>query len=176
MAKPSVYFDIFEHNLNHVQKIKNANPNDSYLLKLLYANVITLMEEYFSTLFIDSIIGNKQLTNKLLQNEKYKQMKIGFPVIFKKTSDDILESKLKSELYHNIKYIQSIYKNVLEIDLSYPGWLRKAIQTRHDIIHRNGVDLLGKEIKLDKNMLDDLASDMKVYLEEIDKNFITKNN
>lgn len=43
-------------------------------------------------------------------------------------------------MYHNLGKIKPIYKEVLNIDLGDIREIMKAVQIRHDIVHRSGKD------------------------------------
>jgi len=65
---------------------------------------------------------------------------------------NIINYKLQQLVWHRIATVKSLYKDALGIE--FPGDIsvvQKAINTRHDIIHRNGFDRRGNKVSISKS-------------------------
>jgi Probable Zinc-ribbon domain len=122
--------------------------------KMIYANIITLMETYLSDTFIKKVFNDPELLRKFIEsNPKYQKEKIEISNIFKWT--DNVKENIRDELiditYHNIWKVQKMYKDVL--DIIFPEKLvdvQEVIMLRHHIVHRNGKTKEGKSIRITK--------------------------
>ena len=70
--------------------------------------------------------------------------------MFKNLSGYIKET-LNKLVYHNMSSVSKMYKDVLNIELGDVSFLKDAISKRHDIVHRNGKTLDGKEVVVTKD-------------------------
>lgn len=153
--------DILDFNVEN-DKIKNS------VLKMSFIHLITILEAYLSDSLINTIRKNKNFLRRLVETTpQFEKEKFSLSDIFRKF-DSIEENMIKylSDLiYHDIAKIQHIYKDVLDVD--FPENLDdiyRAINTRHDLVHRNGKMKDGKMIILSNEDL--------YFLMEILTNFI----
>jgi hypothetical protein len=59
--------------------------------------------------------------------------------------------------WHNLAKVKPMYAKVLSIDLGDIGFLAKAVQRRHDIVHRNGPHRDGTIVLIETNDVRDLV-------------------
>lgn len=74
---------------------------------------------------------------------------------------------LNSILYHDLPKIKSIYKAYFKVDIGNIKELCRAVQIRHDIVHRNGKDKDGNELEITEEIVRKLLNDVNVMIQNI---------
>ena len=72
-------------------------------------------------------------------------------------------------MWHRIERVKRTYKETLGID--FPEDIRailRAVKDRHDMVHRNGKTKEGGEIIVTKNVILELISSVKAFVQTID--------
>lgn len=145
-----------------INELENSQViNKEYLINMLYANTITLLESYLSDTFIQTVLSNNAHIRKFVETfHDYKKETLKMTDIY--TNYESLNAKVTKSMmdviYHNIDKVKGMYKDTLEV--SFPKDISKiflAIKNRHDIVHRNGRRVIDKSkrrtiIDLDENM------------------------
>lgn len=129
------------------------------LYNMLYTKVVTAIEAYLSGIFIDTVINSDDLIRKLVESDpELAKRQFSLKEIFTQWNDlkNIVAKYLKDLIFHDIKKIKPMYRDVLEIDFGQVAWLFLAIRKRHDFVHRNGFDKEGVEVVIDKEMIFEL--------------------
>ena len=166
----SKFFIEAKENLEY---ISTKISNDKYLNQLLYANIITILETYLYRVFTTLLENNFELLKKLTNSSKFKTQKVTLKMALSDIKKHILEM-IKGLNYHNLADIDLIYKDVLEIKIKYNDEILKAIEIRHDIIHRNGYKKDGDKVFI---LNEDIIKSIETFenlIKEIDKEVIEK--
>lgn len=152
-------------------EIKNSHMRQT-LLRLLYANTITVMETYLSDAFINTVIRNPLLVRKFVETtEHFKEQQTNVSNVYKwldRINDDVAKY-LNAFTYHNIPKVQKMYNSVL--DIQFPADLDtiiKAVMTRHDIVHRNGKTKDGNAIKLTGGEVKNISKCVQDFVDHIE--------
>jgi hypothetical protein len=145
----SNYVNSIEKVENHINSLKTITLQDNYLYKLLFANVITILETFLLDFIINKVFNNKEYLIKFVSNcKEFKETKISYSDIYKEHSG--IEEKVKKLLFsyswHNLGKIKPIYEMVFDLSLPKIDKLMGSIMKRHDIVHRNGKSKDGSEI------------------------------
>ena len=82
--------------------------------------------------------------------------------------DSLIISTLSDLVYHNLHKIKSIYKDTIGVDIGNIEEISKAIQIRHDIVHRNGKDKEGHERIIQKDEVLDLSDRVSAFIDSIE--------
>lgn len=140
-------YNNFHQNKLKIEQIlsdisKGNIANREYLVSVLYANVITLLESYLSETFLNLVLNNENYIQKFVEtfhDYKYENLKLND--LYKKfeSIESIVAKSITEVIFHNIPKVQGMYKDTLGI--KFPRELEKihqAIKNRHDIVHRNG--------------------------------------
>lgn len=143
-------------------------------LVMLHAHIIASVEQYLSSIFIHKVTNSDLLTRKLIETD---------PLLGKRTftlkeiyiqHEKIkvnVASYLKSLIFHRLKIIRPMYKNVFGYEFSDISWLTNAILIRHDCAHRAGYDKEGKKIVITHQDIQELAGRCKKLVSDIDSHF-----
>jgi hypothetical protein len=81
--------------------------------------------------------------------------------------DATIQETLRSLMYHNLGKIKPIYKDVLDIDLGDIGDIMKAVQIRHDIVHRSGKDKEGNLHQIKKEDVTGLVEKVSMLMSTV---------
>lgn len=164
-------------NITTLLAIKIDGQATQSLYKLLYSNVITALETYLSDAFINTVMTNHTLIRKFVESTPdFKKQKFDLSEIFEKfySLNAEVKSYLLAQVWHNLSKVMPMYKDTLEIN--FPENLEyvfKAINTRHDIVHRNGKSKSGEEIIITIVNVRDLIDQVCRLVKHIDDQFHT---
>jgi hypothetical protein len=130
-------------------KLKLAWTHQQYLLRLLYANVITALETYLSGFFLSAIQADHGTFCRFVETTpSFAEQTFKLSEVFKISSGikDIVDKHLLKVVWHRFDRVARMYKDTLGISFpSKMGNLYRAILIRHDIVHRNGTSPDGME-------------------------------
>ena len=130
--------------LNEIETL--SEPTKEYLYRQLYAGAITSMEAFLSSTLLKVVLSSDENKRKFVEKYlPYRVEQISFANIFEQMEklDTKIQETLRGLMYHNLGKIKPIYKEVLDIDLGDICEIMKAVQIRHDIVHRSGKDKEG---------------------------------
>lgn len=141
----TTFYEIFKSSLTETLGLAVLAPNSDSLARMLYANVITLLETYLSDTLRKQILKRNAVLRRFVKNHDAFKNSRKEPIseVFE-TYDRINElanEAINGLSFHNILTAKKLYKEVLAT--SFPddiSELVKAVDTRHDIVHRNGKD------------------------------------
>lgn len=156
------YFQTFLDGIQNVQRLMKLEPplNEQKLIlnRLLYANVVSLMETFLSDAITNLVLNNPILKRKLVEKvPKFTEAKITKSETyawFERIDKEVADYLQSDVTYHNIFTVEKLYKSVLGVKFPPPEdlvELTRIIETRHDIVHRNGKTVEGKVIVLSAN-------------------------
>ncbi|MBW4667923.1 MAG: hypothetical protein KME60_10950 [Cyanomargarita calcarea GSE-NOS-MK-12-04C] len=150
-----------------------------YLFRLLYINVITVLETFLSDAFINTVLQKRVLIRKFVEsNPEFAKQKFSLQELFSTVDkiDDEVKKYLSSQMWHNLKKVKPMYKATLDIE--FPEDLKKffkAIDVRHDLVHRNGKSKSGEEIILTPENMKELVADIRKLVDYIHNQFGNNN-
>tara|TARA_B100001113_G_C20874965_1_gene520012 strand:+ start:374 stop:622 length:249 start_codon:yes stop_codon:yes gene_type:complete len=80
-------------------------------------------------------------------------------------------------MYHNLSKIENLYKCTLGLEIfssvSRRDEIFKAIEYRHDCVHRNGFDKDGKKLDVfSKAYIQEIADELKAMVDHIEKQML----
>ena len=125
--------------------------------RMVFAHRISAMEAFLGDTMINAVqadpaaFGRLLTLNKDLEKEKFTLAEIYASPHFVKSK---VGAYLRSIMWHNLQKANVLYKLVLGIDLfgvigeANTALLMKAVEHRHDCVHRNGNDKTGKRLEV----------------------------
>lgn len=162
--------------IERLQKIIDIETNefivDQSLNRLVFSGVITSLETYLNEIYLCIVFYSSNTFEQFVSHyEPYKKETIRLNEIFSKLSK--LNRKVKDELdgliYHNISKLIKLF-NMYNFDLQKFEKIKivaKHIQTRHNFIHRSGIDKNDNFQEISKSevllMMDD-SNDLVDYI------------
>lgn len=154
----------------------NSSSNNETLQRMIFASVITAMEAYLSDTMKKQVLSRHAIKRRFVECYSSFAAKIKQNEIF--TLLDTLDQKLNEEIdkisFHNVDMVTGLYSNVLLCELPNEKMsdLRKAIDIRHDIVHRNGKKTNGALVVLSQQDVINLVDLVQYLIEQIDLQII----
>lgn len=168
------FYKIFENSLIELTDIK-LDESTPVLQRMIFASVVTAMEAYLSDTLEKNVLNRHAIKRRFVESyNSFANRKIHANTVF--GFMDSLDREIKQEIekisFHNIEVVTGLYKNVLLC--SFPkdkiAQLSNSIETRHDIVHRNGHRKVGREMvcisKEDVQELIKLVSDVVGHIDK----------
>lgn len=129
------------------------------------------MESFLSDTLIHKVLESEANKRAFLKGYKdFSKLTIGIPCLYDTIDgiDGFIAKTLREIIYHNLPKVKGFYKDVLGVDLGEIGVLCKCVNTRHDIVHRNGKTKGGVEISIDRKETDNLAKAISDMIEKVE--------
>ena len=170
----TTFYNVFDTAISDIKQLSTLGENNLTLSRLLYANVITVMETYLFDTIKKQILTRPALLRRFVENQAdLKKEKIAISELFNKM-DTIKENVIEiidKMSFHNIHNTIGIYKSVLGVDFPKTtiASLVEAIDIRHDIVHRNGKQLSGVPIIVNRSDVESLIQLVLEFVQVIDK-------
>jgi len=146
--------------------------------RLLFANAIAAMETYLSDTIINRVFADRALLQKYLDSDpKFKEHKISYKDVLREAQrvEDEARKELLDVVWHNVGKVKPMYANVLGVDLGNMDVIGAAIQTRHDIVHRNGRRKDGTMIDVSPADIEGLLQDITMLSGRVEIKFSLRN-
>lgn len=156
--------------------IKTDKKNHPILYRMLYSQQVTALEAYLGDTLISKVNTNQKILQSLLEKDneikkfRYSLLEISAnPNLIK----EAVTHYLRSILYHNLKKVDSLYKNAFDFSplslASNPHKMLDIIHLRHDCVHRNGLNKEGDPHQITKEELLDVCNIIKDFVISIQK-------
>ena len=175
IASISDYYHNFCGAILDIEKLFKTKVDDSVDLcffRLLYVNVITALETYLSDVFIGMVKKNSDLMRRFIETTpEFKDEKLSLSDAFMATdkAEKKADNYLMGLVWHRIERVKLMYKDTLGIDFPEDiSAIFRAIDTRHDIVHRNGRTKEGIEIIITENDISEIINSIKTCVQSID--------
>ena len=174
------FYQTYLDGIKNVQRLLKLEPpmkeQKEILNRLLYANVVSLMETFFSDAITNLVLNNPALKRKVVEKvPRFTEAKITKSEIyawFERMDKEVADYLQNDVTYHNIFTVEKLYKSVLDVRFPSPDDLvdlRKIIETRHDIVHRNGKTIEGEVIVLDDGDVKFAIKTVNEFVSHIEK-------
>ncbi|WP_438419985.1 HEPN domain-containing protein [Aeromonas hydrophila] len=132
------------------------------------------MEAYLSDTMKRNVLNRHAIKRRFVESlEKFVKNKIQASTffIFMDSLDRKITEEIDSISFHNVDVITGLYKNVLLCRFSEDkvAELKSYVETRHDIVHRNGKKTDGSITHITKENVENLitlVSDVVSYIDQ----------
>ena len=152
---PDDPFAVFNASLTDASELLDEIGRRRYLLnKLVFANFITSFEVFLSDTLINKVLSSELALGRLIERDQ-ELTKMRFSLADVMAAPDLIKNTVKQRLravmWHNIEVASALYNKTFGIDIlgiigSDTPTIMKAIEHRHDCVHRNGLDANGSEL------------------------------
>jgi hypothetical protein len=140
-----------------IELLNSSGGDGTHLInRMVFAHLIGALEAFLGDTFINAVMKDEEKKKKLLQfDTELAGRRFGLSEV--NADPDLvnkeIRSYLRSVLYHNIAKVHVMYKNVLGVDVfevlgERKNDLFKAVEYRHDCVHRNGFDKDGVKLEV----------------------------
>lgn len=175
LARSSGHLGEFEKSILDVHLLTAVSVEGSHqqcLTRLLYVNVITALEAYLSDFFSSAITQHSELKRRFVEtNPDFRGQKMALSEVYGAWEN--LDAKVKETLvdivWHHLAKVKPMFLSVLGV--KFPDdmdGLFKAVQVRHDIVHRNGKKKDGGEHALENKDVDGLIAMAETLVKHIE--------
>jgi len=169
---------IFHSHLKTVNQLLNVEFDEQTqfnVLVMLHVHIVAAMEHFLSSTFIHKITNSTELIRKLIETDpEFGNRKFTLNKIFFKQEElkVTVGSYLKSLIFHDLKKIKPMYRDVINYDFGNVSWLFTAVLCRHDCAHRAGYDKEGNKVSLTIESIEELMINCKELAENIDAHIV----
>ena len=180
----SEYYDVSKESLNSIKELleedkllfERKKQTDKTMINMCYVSLIITLETFLGDLFKENILDEKgkyylRYINKFNAKREFAIEKFAEldPML-------IAQEEIKKILFHRIDSVISLFNKIFELDFKdILTQFRVPIDIRHDIVHRNGVNEIGKEILISKEDFYELYEDISEAIDYIYQNVQMKN-
>ena len=178
---PDNPMEIFADSHHHTLDILSDHGGDSgahLINRMVFSHQISAMEAYLSDTLINLVSKDAEAMKRLIMMDKELSAK-RFTLAQASRDERFVNSEvlsyLRSVIYHNIPKVHALYKMAANIDVikilgDDKAKLFKAIELRHDCVHRNGRDSNGKQLDVfTTHYVEATANLLMRLVEEIEK-------
>ena len=161
--------------LEDIRRLAEVSVDDKSarcLFRVLYVNVITVLETYLSSAFIHTVLNDPGLVRGLIESTQgFQKRRVKLSNIYKEVDNaaETVRKYLGQITWHNVRRVMQLYGNVLHIRFPDIDSLRQAVEMRHDLVHRNGHTKEGEAIPIDKGQVLSLVDEVQELVEHIDR-------
>ncbi|WP_372797674.1 hypothetical protein [Litorivivens sp.] len=141
------------------------------LLVMLYGHVVAAVEAYLSSTFIHCVTNSEALVRKLVETDPtFSKRTFTLKEIFEERESIkiTVANYLKDLIFHDLKKVKPMYRDVLNYDFGDISWLFKAVQVRHHCAHRAGYDKSGNKVDLSSEIIRGLVEKSVELVEKLD--------
>ncbi len=168
----SDHHTIFNQHVSSIGELLDVDIASQFnLLVMLYGNLVASIEAYLSSKFINKVNNSDRFLRKLVETDPdFSKMKFTLNEIYTQKEELNLRvaTHLKNKIFHKIIEVKKMYKNVFDYDFGDIEWLIKAVELRHDCVHRAGYNKDGDKVKIDSKMVRDLMESATHFIKDIE--------
>ena len=170
------HLGIFQTQMRNIEVILHASPTDEEakfsLLVMSHAHIVASVEAYLAGTFIHKVTNSEELIRKLVESDPYfSKMKFTLKEIFEKKEKlkFTVAEYLQDLIFHDLKKVKPMFKDVLNCDFGDISWLFDAVRKRHDCVHRAGLDKDGRHINLSKDLIRHLIYMSSIFIRKTEQ-------
>lgn len=166
-AQADTFLINFKNGINQI----NSQKRDDFHNQLYFSNVISLMEQFLSNLFVFEITNSRESLQKLANHEKFKATTVTVAFALNNSIETYLIHAMKALVWHRLNDVEMFYKKVLGFSFNISGELLKQLELRHDLVHRNGFNLNGDKVEISDDKLEKCISLVDEFICDIHKKY-----
>ena len=169
-----------EHHKNFISQLEelrklvtiaSIDEQSTMVAKMSYAHAVTLLETFLSDT-AKSLIESSDtfFRNAITQINVLKEARYSLSDLASDSTSPKGRAikELSNLIYHNLPKVRRVLEGILgeqiSIDISS---LAQSVNTRHDIVHRNGRTKKGEFVKIDRDDCTKLLDDMKTFADSL---------
>ena len=164
-------FDTQMRSVIELLNVQASNETQFSLLVMLHGHTVAAVESYLASTFIHKVTNSEDLIRKLVESDPvFSKMKFTLQEIFEKQENLKLTvaTYLKDLIFHDLKKVKPMFKDVLECDFGDISWLFDAVKTRHHCVHRAGLDKDGNRVDISIDSIKKLVNSSSLLVHEVE--------
>lgn len=165
---------IFDTQIQSISELLNVqvfNETQFSLLVMLHGHAVASIESYLASTFIHKVTNSEDLIRKLVETDpSFSTIKFTLKDIFEKQENLKLTvaTYLKDLIFHDLKKVKPMFKEVLDCDFGDISWLFDAVKTRHHCVHRAGLDKDGNRVDISIESIKKLIEMSNLLVHEVE--------
>jgi hypothetical protein len=175
---PESAFDKQIRNINELLSFEASDDAKFSLLVMLHGHVIASLESYLASTFIQKVTNSEALIRKLVESDpSFSKMKFTLKDIFEKKDNLnlIVAEYLKDLIFHDLKKVKPMFRDVLGCEFGDISWLFTAVNIRHHCVHRAGLDKDGNRVNISLDSIHQLVVDSSMLVKDIEREIYFNN-
>lgn len=165
------FFETFQTEILNLKLLNDIDTNNaslnSILKKQIYTAAVVSMETFLSDSFINLTLKNEERIKRFVKTHPdFKDRKFDLKDIFEQFDriKDTAKTVMIETIYHNLPKVKLMYESVFDITFPTMSEAIKCVNTRHDLVHRNGKTKEGTRIILNKRMVEIVISIIENFI------------
>ena len=176
------FYDSFQNEISNVRQLNDIQLESPDLLivlkRQLYITAIGALETFLSETFINVMNESPDYFRNFVETyPNFKERKFQLNEIYREYDklQDTAKKEILEVIYHNLAKVRNMYVSTFKIEFPDISELSKAVNTRHDLVHRNGKTKDGADVTVNKEIVTELLNQISVFIEHISKSLNLKN-
>lgn len=176
------FYDSFQNEISNVRQLNDIQLESPELLivlkRQLYITAIGALETFLSETFINVTNENSDYFRNFVETyPNFKERKFQLNEIYGEYDklQDTAKKEMLEVIYHNLAKVRNMYVSTFKIEFPDISELSKAVNTRHDLVHRNGKTKDGADVTVNKEIVTELLNQISIFVEHISKSLNLKN-
>lgn len=175
------FYDSFHNEIKNVKQLNELEVGSAslqtVLFRQLYITAIGALETFLSETFINLTDENEDYFRKFVETyPNFKERKFQLNEIYNEYNKlrETAKKEMLEVIYHNLAKVKNMFNSTFKIDFPDITELSKAVNTRHDLVHRNGKTKEGADVLIKKDTIEDLLNTILDFVEQIAKSLNLK--
>lgn len=176
------FYDSFQNEILNVRQLNEIQLESPALLSVLkrqlYITAIGALETFLSETFINVTNESEDYFRNFIESfPNFKERKFQLNEIYGEY-DKLRETAKKEMLeviYHNLAKVRNMFTSTFKIEFPDISELSKAVNTRHDLVHRNGKTKESADVIVNKETVTELLNLITVFVEDISNSLNLRN-
>lgn len=166
-------YNILGERISELKKLlaqDNTCSNQTILI-MSHGHLIAALEGFLENIFVGYVSTYDKISKAFVRTigTELPNYSLKDIVCSPKEPREYLISYLRGFSFHNTKYLKNFFSVAFDINLSdeESNWLGKAVQARHDCVHRAGYSQEGKLVEVNADKLNQLINNIEQLVEKI---------
>lgn len=164
-------FNTQMQSISELLNIQVYNETQFSLLVMLHGHAVASVESYLASSFIHKVTNSEELIRKLVETDPtFSKMKFTLKEIYEKQESLKLTvaTYLKELIFHDLKKVKPMFKDVLDCDFGDISWLFSAVNMRHHCVHRAGLDKDGNRVNISVDSIKELVEQSTLLVHSVE--------
>ena len=168
------FYDSFQNEIKNVRLLNELVIENQALLSVLkrqlYITAIGALETFLSETFINLTNENQEYFRNFIEAyPNFRDRKFQMNKIYHEYNklQETAKKEMLEVIYHNLAKVKNMFVSTFKIEFPDIAELSKAVNIRHDLVHRNGKTKDRDDVIIDKEIVSDILSKISDFVENI---------
>lgn len=166
-------YNILGERISELKKLlaQDTTCSNQTILIMSHGHLIAALEGFLENIFVGYVSTYDKISKAFVRTigTELPNYSLKDIVCSPKEPREYLISYLRGFSFHNTKYLKNFFSVAFDINLSEEesNWLGKAVQARHDCVHRAGYSQEGELVEVNADKLNQLINNIEQLVEKI---------